>query len=101
MMVQILSISLVLNFALTEVLVPQRGALTESLTGEAWRLKKCSHVNCVKIQLTVDSALCPVLKVLNPAPVNSARLKSMRTTHAQSVTIEAVTFGEWTVLCRE
>ena len=51
MMVQILSISLVLNFALKEVLVPQWGALTQ----------------CVKIQLTVDSALCPVLKVLNPA----------------------------------
>ena len=67
MMVQILSISLVLNFALTEVLVPQWGELTERLAGEAWRLNKCSHVNCVKIQLTVDSALCPVLKVLNPA----------------------------------
>ena len=59
--------SLVLNFALTEVLVPQWGALTEWLAGETWRLSKCSHVNCVKIQLTVDSALCPVLKVLNPA----------------------------------
>ena len=67
MMVQILSISLVLNFALTEVLVPQWGELTERLAGEAWRLNKCSHVNCVKIQLTVDSAFCPVLKVLNPA----------------------------------
>ena len=50
-----------------EVLVPQWGALTEWLAGETWRLNKSSHVNCVKIQLTVDSALCPVLKVLNPA----------------------------------
>ena len=67
MMVQILSISLVLNFALTEVLVPQWGALTGWLAGETWRLNKCSHRNCVKIQLTVDSALSPVLKVLNTA----------------------------------
>ena len=69
MMVQILSLSLVLNFALTEVSVPQWGALTGWLAGETWRLNKCSHVNRVKIQLvTVDSALCgPVLKVLNPA----------------------------------
>ena len=67
MMVQILSISLVLNLALTEVLVPQWGALTEWLAGETWRLNKCSHVNCVKILLTMDFALCPVLKVLNPA----------------------------------
>ena len=58
---------LVLNFTLTEVLVPQWGALTEWLAGGTWRLNKCSHVNGVKIQLTVDSALCPVLKVLNPA----------------------------------
>ena len=35
--------------------------------GRLGDLDKCSHVNCVKIQLTVDSALCPVLKVLNPA----------------------------------
>ena len=35
--------------------------------GRLRRLNKCSHVNCVKIQLTVGSALCPVLKVLNPA----------------------------------
>ena len=73
---------------------------THCVTGRG-DLDKCSHVNCVKIQLTVDSALCPVLKVLNPASRNSARLKSMRTTHAQSVTIEAVTLSEWTVLCRE
>ena len=39
----------------------------EWLAGETWRLNKCSYVNCVKIQLTVDSALCPVLKVLSPA----------------------------------
>ena len=58
---------LVLNFTLTEVLVAQWGALNEWLAGETWRLNNCSHVNGVKIQLTLDSALCPVLKVLNPA----------------------------------
>ena len=39
---------------------------THCVTGRG-DLDKCSHVNCVKIQLTVNSALCPVLKVLNPA----------------------------------
>ena len=32
--------------------------------GEIWRLEKCSHVNFLKIQLTVESAPA-VLKVLN------------------------------------
>ena len=36
--------------------------------GRLRRLNKCSRVNCVKIQLKwIQSALCPVLKVLNLA----------------------------------
>ena len=33
--------------------------------GEIWRREKCSHVNCLKIQLRGESAVCPVVKVLN------------------------------------
>ena len=93
------ALDLVLNFALTEVLVPQWGTLNEWLAGETWRFNKCSHMWTVL--KSANSGFCTLSCTQSTEPGQWTRhdWKAWELLSNDRSSVSLVTLSEWRQCC--